>query len=107
MARAHTQILKWTAPPDTDVVGYNFRATPATDPMNYSVDEVNVGNVTQVDMGQLANDGYAPLIDADGNFNLGVSALDDIGNESDIAVKPDVPLDFVPPGPPTDLQVLP
>ena len=36
----------------------------------------------------------------DGVYNLGIVAMDDVGNESDFSLMDAVPLDFVPPEPP-------
>jgi len=105
MARAGTKVLEWNPSPSTDVTTYWVRASDESVPITYDTEHVDVGLVTSADLGQLANDGYAPLVNADGKYNLGVSAIDDLGNESDIAVKPAVPLDFVPPEAPTDLRV--
>lgn len=105
MARAGTKTFFWTASTAADVATYRVYATPDVEPITYSSDFVDVGLVTEVDLGALANDGFAPLVDAEGKFNLGVSAVDGMGNESDIAVRPSVPLDFVPPAAPTGLGV--
>lgn len=105
MARAGTKTFYWTASTAQDVESYRVYATQENTPISYSSPFVDVGLVTEVDLGKLANEGFTPLVDADGIFNLGVSAIDDLGNESDLAVKPSVPLDFVPPAAPTGLGV--
>lgn len=102
--RAVTKIFKWNASVSPDVASYRVYVSQGE--VTYSSDFVNVGNVTQVDLGELANQGFMPLVDAEGVFNLGVSALDAVGNESAIAVKSGVFLDFVPPAAPTGLEVL-
>jgi hypothetical protein len=105
MARAGTKTFFWTASTATDVATYRVYATEEAAPITYSSPHVDVGLVTEVDLGRLANEGFTPLVDAEGSYNLGVSALDGMGNESDIAVRPSVPLDFVPPAAPTGLGV--
>ncbi len=105
MARAGTKVLEWNPSTAPDVTTYWLYASPEADPITYDTEHTDVGLVTSVDLGELANSGFAPLVDADGKYNLGVSAIDDLGNESDIAVKPAVPLDFVPPDAPTNLRV--
>lgn len=105
MARAGTKTFFWTASTAVDVATYRVYATPDAEPITYNSDFIDVGKVTEVDLGALANEGFTPLIDAEGRFNLGVSALDEMGNESDITVKPSVPLDFVPPTAPTNLGI--
>jgi len=105
MARVGTKVFFWTESSAADVEEYRVYVEPEANPVNYSSPYISAGKVTEVDLGELANQGFAPLVDAEGNFNLGVSALDTAGNESDIAVKPSVPLDFVAPVPPTGLGV--
>jgi hypothetical protein len=105
MARVASKTFFWTESAAADVVGYRVYVEPEGTPVSYNSPFVEAGAVTEVDLGELANGGFAPLVDAEGNFNLGVSAVDSIGNESDIVVLPSVPLDFVPPAPPTALGV--
>jgi len=40
------------------------------------------------------------MADKSGVFNLGVSAVDSVGNESNMSLSIDVPLDFMAPNPP-------
>lgn len=42
----------------------------------------------------------------DGTYNLGLTAIDDAGNESGMSVLNGIGLDFVAPAPPTDLQFI-
>lgn len=105
MARVGTKTFFWTASSASDVDFYRVYVEPESNPVNYASPHADVGKVLEVDLGALANSGFTPLVDAEGNYNLGVSAVDVTGNESDIAVKPAVPLDFVPPAPPTGLGV--
>lgn len=42
----------------------------------------------------------------DGLYNIGISAVDDSGNESDMSKLGDIPLDLSPPEPPTQLTLL-
>lgn len=105
MARVGTKEFYWTPSAAQDVVGYRVYVEPEANPITYSSPHVDVGDVVEVDLGALANGGFTVLAEADGTYNLGVSALDDMGNESDISVVASVPLDFVPPLPPTGLGV--
>lgn len=104
--RAVSKVFKWNASISPDVAGYRVYVTEGAVAMSYSADFVNVGNVTQVDLGELADQGFNILENAEGVYNLGVSAFDQVGNESAIAVKAGVFLDFVPPAAPTGLEVL-
>lgn len=105
MARVGTREFYWEASAAADVTGYRVYVEPETNPVTHNSPHIDVGDTLSVDLGGLANSGFTPLVDADGVYNLGVSALDDMGNESDIAVAASVPLDFVPPLPPTGLGV--
>lgn len=105
MARAAEKLFFWEASSAADVETYLVYVEPEATPVTYDSPSTAVGLVTSVDLGELANSGFAPLVNAEGNFNLGVSAVDGAGNESDIAVLTAVPLDFVPPTPPTGLGV--
>lgn len=104
--RAVSKVFKWTASVSSDVASYRVYVSEGDVPLDYDADFVNVGNVTEVDLGELANDGFMMLENAEGLYNLGVSAVDNIGNESAIAVKAGVFLDFVPPVAPTGLEIL-
>ena len=105
MARVGEKFLYWDASTASDVVGYRVYAADSSEILDYDTPYVDVGNVTMVNLGELANEGFAPLMDADGMFDLGISALDDMGNESHITVVENVPLDFVPPAAPTNPYV--
>lgn len=41
----------------------------------------------------------------DANYNIGVAAIDDFGNEASMSVLPNVPLDFAAPNPVTNLRL--
>lgn len=105
MARVGEKFFYWDASTASDVAGYRVYAAQAGAGIDYDTPSVDVGNVTEVNIGELANDGYAPLVDADGVFDLGVAAVDDMGNESHISIVANVPLDFVPPAAPTNPYV--
>ena len=103
MAKVVDKFFRWNASTSPDVVRY--RVYVAQDAVSYDTAHVDVGNVTEVNLGQLANEGFEPLMNVEGEFNLGVSAFDNTGNESDIAVLSGVYLDFVAPAAPTGLSV--
>ena len=103
MAKVVDKIFRWNASTSPDVVGYKLYV--GTDAIDYNTTSVDVGNITEVNLGALSNQGFGPLVNAEGTFNIGVSALDQVGNESDIAVLNGVVLDFVPPAAPTGLTV--
>lgn len=103
MGRVADRFFEWNKSTSEDVVAYRVYVSQQT--VSYDSDFTEVGDVNRVNLGQLANEGFQPLVEAEGTYNLGVSALDGIGNESSIAVKSGVFLDFVPPVAPTGLVV--
>ncbi|OEU68382.1 MAG: hypothetical protein BBJ57_02130 [Desulfobacterales bacterium PC51MH44] len=50
-------------------------------------------------------DAQGNIVFEDGRYNLGVAAIDDAGNESEMSTLLDVPLDFVPPNPPGQIRI--
>lgn len=100
--KTHEYQISWTASPSTDVVGYKIYYVPEGEELNYGSPSVTVGDVNSVLIpSQTPN---FPLIDD--NYIIGLSALDDSGNESDIISKT-VPFDLVAPDAPSDLAVTP
>lgn len=94
------QKVGWDASKATDLASYNFywAIPPATlnktNPMS-NPNATNVGKVTEITLPS-AVAGF-PLID--GNVEVGVAAVDTIGNSSDIASTV-LPFGFQPPDPP-------
>jgi hypothetical protein len=99
MAKVRTYTLAWGASPDADVVGYRLRWALPPQTVDYTLPYTDVGNVTQVSLPL----GTIPLMD--GDITIGLSAIDDVGNESDIAVITS-PFDLVAPAAPTNLRIL-
>lgn len=93
--------MSWGAPPDPDVVGFIVRwAIPPT-AVEYNPEVnpgFNVGMVTQVALP------LPGMPNIDGELTIGLTAVDDVGNESDPA-EITFPFDFIAPSPPTDLVV--
>ena len=93
MAKIKECILTFPASPSPDVVGYKlYRENTGTEVTHESPGLVLPG--TTVDLSTLLPG------ETDGIYNLGIVAIDDVGNESDFSLMNDVPLDFVPPEPP-------
>lgn len=102
MAKLKKYTLAWGMPSDTDIV--NVRVRCATTPFagteaDYSIAYDEVGKVSQIDLPLP----HTPLID--GNLSIGVSTVDDVGNESDIS-SITFPFDLVAPAGVTNLRVL-
>ena len=102
MARTHEYQITWTASPSTDVVGYKIYYIPEGEELNYGSPSVTVGNVTTI-LIPTDTPGF-PLLD--GLCTIGLSALDDSNNESDIIAKT-VPFDLVAPDVPSELIITP
>ena len=101
MAYIKPKTMAWGASPDTDVVSYAVRwAIPPT-AINYDPTVnpgLDVGRVTSV---RLPLTGMPNI---DGQLTIGVTAKDDVGNESDPA-EGTFPFDFKAPAPPTSLVI--
>jgi len=96
---AKTKTLKWKASTASDVTGYNLYVEEVPNAVTMSSTKHSLGNVTSVELNGL-------LGDVDGTYNIGLSAVDDVGNEGPLAVKNNVPLDFVAPAAPTELEIV-
>lgn len=99
MAKIRTYTVAWGLPSDPDVVGIRVRATIAPEVPAYNTPYDEVGLVTQCTLPLPKT----PLID--GDLVVAVSAVDDVGNESDMS-QVTFPFDLVAPGPVTDLKLL-
>ena len=94
--------VKLSFPPSEslDIVGYKLYIETSPTEVTHDSPSHDLGNNT-ADI--LLN---TILGNIDGTFNIGVVAVDDVGNESDFSLMDDVPLDFVPPGPPGSLTIV-
>jgi hypothetical protein len=99
MAKLASNKVGWNRSSATDVVGYRLRIKEAPGSVDYADPAVDVGNVDQFDFA--TSPGFAGV---DSVFNLGVTAVDDGGNESDISRLDAFPLDLVPPDAPTNVR---
>lgn len=102
MAEIRKKRVRWTAAPDADVVSHRVRVGLEGAALDYGSPYV------QVDMPEtsiiLPDSFPAGTFDLDQNYTLGISAVDDVGNEGDI-VEVASPFDFVAPGVPTEIVV--
>jgi len=102
MARINNKTLSWNAGVAADIVAHRvYVSTSGVDP-NYGSQFTDVPMPT---VSMVLPDEFAgfPLID--GLYKLGISSVDDMGNESDITVISN-PLDFIAPDAPTNLAVI-
>ena len=100
MAKVKNYTIMWTKSTSTDVVGYKVYYVPESETLTYAAPNVEVGDVDTVAIPADVPD--FPLID--GIYKIGLSAVDDVGNESDIIEKT-VPFDLVAPDAPTNLEI--
>jgi len=100
MARIQGKKVSWTPSVSPDVVAHNLRACLETDTMDYSLAPVRIDlPLSEYDLPG------AFSMPEDTNYKLGLSSIDDVGNESDIS-EVVVPLDFIAPDAPTNILVL-
>jgi len=95
MAKIKSVTVSFPASDSPDVVGYKLYIEEAPTAVSYDSLSFDLGNNTSVDLSTL--EGMAAK---KGVFNLGVSAVDSTGNESDMSLSDNVPLGFVAPNPP-------
>jgi hypothetical protein len=98
LAKIRKKRIRWNPSPDPDVRGYRLYWT-LLEGVNHNSAFVNVGDVTEVILPD--NVPAFPLIA--GEMEFGVTAVNQAGNESDMAVF-SANVYFVPPGPPTNLR---
>ena len=99
MARVRKKKVRWHASNGSGVVGYKLYWAVGKE-VNYDSDFAEVGNVTQV----ILPDDIPSFPILAGDIELGVVAVNHIGNESDMA-KLSAPFDFSAPDAPTGLTV--
>lgn len=101
--------LNFSASGSDDVIGYKLYAEEVPNEVTYSSPSFDLGmpvfdeqNQCKIDM--LSIPGIGVL---DGDFNLGITAVDDYSNESTILTDGlnNVTLDFAKPDPPTNASV--
>jgi hypothetical protein len=99
MAYIKPKFLSIGASTDPDVVGYKvYWAVPPGTIVYNPENGVNVGLTTKIALP------LAGMPNIDGKLTIGVTAIDDVGNESDPA-EGTFPFDFIPPTGPTSLSV--
>ena len=95
MSKINSKTLSFVPSDSPDVVGYKLYLQETPDAVSYDSQSFDLGTNTSVDLGTLPG-----LENVDGIFNIGIVAIDDAGNESDMSIASAVPLDFVAPNPP-------
>lgn len=99
MAKIVKRTINFNPSGAADVTGYKLYWS-VDSPVDYTSANASVGNKTTI---IIPDDVPAfPLVEA--QVNIGITAIDDIGNESDM-VTATAPFDFDAPGAPTNLVV--
>jgi hypothetical protein len=94
-------MLSFPASTSPDVVGYKLYMEVAPNAVTYGSTVFDLGNnTTNVDLSVLPG-----MTTTDGVYNLGVTAVDDAGNESSMSMLDNVPLDFLAPDAPGALVI--
>jgi len=99
MPKLKDMILTFPPSGSPDVVGYKLYVQLANDPVTYDSESWDLGLNTSIDIATLPG-----MTTKDDIYNMGVTAVDEAGNESSFSLISDVPLDFVAPDPPGPLS---
>ena len=105
MAKIREVRIRFKPSGSPDVTNYNLYYCDAGAGLDYDSSVVDLGK-PQVDAdGYMRVDIAALGIFSDGRYDIGITSVDDAGNESSMTMLRDVPFDFVAPDAPTDLAV--
>lgn len=94
MSKILSTKLAFAPSESADVVGYKLYVAKDPEPVNYDSPSFDLGTKTEVYISALPG-----INQLDGVYNLGVTSVDDAGNESDMQIVEKVPLDFFAPAP--------
>jgi hypothetical protein len=94
MAKVMNTRISFPPSESADVVGYKLYIEQAPGPVTYDSRSFDLGNKTEVYLSTLEG-----MDQVDGTYNIGVTAVDDASNESDMVVLENVALDFFAPAP--------
>ncbi len=100
MARLRKKKISWERPDSSRGLRYRLYWSVG-ESVGYDSQFIELENVTEI----ILPDDVAPFPMKSRNIQIGISAINEAGNESDIA-RLDVQLDFSVPGPPKNLQVV-
>ncbi len=101
MAKVKNVTLSFPASGSQDVIGYKLYMEPAPTEVTYTSQSFDLGNNTSIDLASLPG-----MSTTDGVYNLGITAIDDAGNESSFSLISDVPLDFLAPDAPGEITII-
>ncbi|MFX0194559.1 MAG: hypothetical protein ACFFCW_00430 [Candidatus Hodarchaeota archaeon] len=103
MATVKKKRIKWTPASDPDIVAHWVFVVPegqAIDPALTPYVQVDMPMAEILAPDDFPSDTFA----GDQNYEVGICAVDDVGNLSDLTVVPS-PFDFIAPGAPTNIIV--
>lgn len=95
MALVNKMIMRFGASDSPDVIGYKLYIEAAPNEVTYDSESFDLGLATEVNLATLPGMGTK-----DGVYNVGITAVDDAGNESAMSRVDNVPFDFAAPNPP-------
>jgi len=106
MPKLKSILLRFPESGSPDVVGYQLYVEPNGVEVTYNSPGYDLVNIIAID-GIVETDlsGIDGISTMDGIYNIGVTAVDDAGNESSMSTLDSVPLDFVAPNPPGPLSI--
>jgi hypothetical protein len=104
MAKIKGLTITFAPSESPDVVTNKLYVEEVPNPVTYDSQSFDVGN-TPVD-GVITVNLQTLMPDVDGVYNIGVAAVDDAGNESNMSTKDDLPLDFAAPAAPGEIAIL-
>ncbi|CAB5089588.1 hypothetical protein D3OALGA1CA_815 [Olavius algarvensis associated proteobacterium Delta 3] len=99
MAKMKKRILRWRGSNSPQVIGYKLYWSQGGE-VTYGSSHANLGNVTEI----LLPDGVESFSMGQGPVEFGVTAVDELGNESDMTTVM-APYQFSVPEPPMDLKI--
>jgi hypothetical protein len=99
MSKLKPRLLRWRASTSAQVAFYKLYWSEEGG-VDYDSTHAVVGNVTEV----VLPDGVDAFTPGDGPIEFGLTAVDELGNESDM-VRLKAPYQFSVPGPPSDFHI--
>ena len=106
MAKIKTKEIRFTPSASPDVVTNKLYVEENGTSLTYDSPSYDVGNTLDLGSNKVHVDLKLYLADKDGFYDIGIAAVDDVGNEADMQVMLGVPLDFVAPDAVSGLELL-
>jgi hypothetical protein len=105
MSKIKSKIIRFVPSDSPDVVTNKLYVEESGTPLTYDSTNFDVGNAVDGD-GYVVVDLAILFAGYDGTYDIGIAAVDDGGNEADMATVADIPLDFVAPNPVSGVELL-